>query len=67
LVKASHNGATTVCGGGDTISLVNMVQGASQALSHLSTGGGASLELVEGKTLPGIEYLSEESELKNYH
>jgi phosphoglycerate kinase len=67
LVKASQKGATTVCGGGDTISLVNMVPGASKTISHLSTGGGASLELVEGKILPGIEYLSEESDLKNYH
>ncbi len=66
-MKASKNGVTTVCGGGDTISLVNMVPGANKSLSHLSTGGGASLELVEGKVLPGIEYLSDESEIKNLH
>jgi phosphoglycerate kinase len=66
-VKASKRGATTVCGGGDTISLVNSVPGASGALSHLSTGGGASLELLEGKILPGIEFLSDESEIKNLH
>ena len=66
-MKATQNGVTTVCGGGDTISLVNMVPGANQILSHLSTGGGASLELVEGKVLPGIEYLSNESDLKILH
>ena len=64
-MNAARKGATTVCGGGDTISLVNMVPGASSALSHLSTGGGASLELLEGKVLPGIEYLSNESDLVN--
>jgi phosphoglycerate kinase len=67
LVKATKRGATTVCGGGDTISLVNGVPGANSVISHLSTGGGASLELLEGKLLPGIEFLSEESDLKNLH
>ena len=53
------HGSTTVCGGGDTISLVNLVPGANQNISHISTGGGASLELLEGKVLPGIEALSD--------
>jgi len=59
LTSAAKNGATTVCGGGDTISMINSVPGAREHLYHLSTGGGASLELLEGKVLPGIDYLSD--------
>ena len=58
LCKATKQGAYTICGGGDTISLVNSVPEANKIISHLSTGGGASLELLEGKVLPGIDYLS---------
>jgi phosphoglycerate kinase len=64
LVEATKKGAYTICGGGDTISLVNSVPGANSIISHLSTGGGASLELLEGKSLPGIDYLSNLDELK---
>lgn len=39
---------TSVIGGGDTVNLVNSVPGAASTISHVSTGGGASLELVEG-------------------
>jgi len=59
LTEASKNGAITVCGGGDTVSMINSVSGAREHIYHLSTGGGASLELLEGKTLPGINYLSD--------
>jgi len=59
LTQASKNGAITVCGGGDTVSLINSVQGAKEHIYHLSTGGGASLELLEGRMLPGITYLSD--------
>lgn len=55
-----------MCGGGDTISLVNSVPNANQIISHLSTGGGASLELLEGKTLPGIQYLTDISDAEKF-
>ena len=67
MVQATRNGATTVCGGGDTISLVNMVPGANKVISHMSTGGGASIELMEGKVLPGLAFLSEKSVLNTLH
>lgn len=47
-------GAYTVIGGGDSVSAIHQ-SGQAQRVSHISTGGGASLELLEGKTLPGVE------------
>lgn len=49
IVEATKNGATSVAGGGDTVALLKMVEGSAEKLSHVSTGGGAALELVEGK------------------
>ena len=48
-----------VAGGGDTVALIQRIPGAETKLSHVSTGGGASLELLEGTYLPGIKFLNE--------
>ena len=49
IINATAGGATSVAGGGDTVALLKKVPGSAEKLSHVSTGGGASLELVEGK------------------
>ena len=60
VVSAVKNGATAIIGGGDTATVAKKY-GAEDKLSHVSTGGGASLELLEGKVLPGVASLSEKA------
>jgi len=57
-LKAEKSGSTVIVGGGDTATVVANY-GAEKGISHCSTGGGASLELLEGKDLPGVSALSE--------
>jgi len=62
VVKATEKGTLSVVGGGETATCAKKWKTESK-LSHVSTGGGASLELLEGKVLPGVDALSTKSQI----
>jgi phosphoglycerate kinase len=59
VAQATKEGAVSVLGGGDTVAAAKKYGYTNDDFSHISTGGGASLEFIEGKVLPGVDALND--------
>jgi 3-phosphoglycerate kinase len=59
LESVTNSKGLSIVGGGDTLNLLKKVKNCKEKISHVSTGGGASLELLEGKILPGVDHLTD--------